>query len=270
MTSKIKIFSRLITTSTVFGIASLGMISTANAAILKIDESAFNAQSGLITFSEKASGTNNPVYTASEYGGGIGAPTVSFGGTFTGQTVGQSPIPAGAIASGVVNGTPTGSLSLLSGSPNTFITSDSANPTSPVLSGTPRFNGPISILFNTDQAGVGLTGGFFDNIGSTAITAFARDGSTLGSVVNTTSGIEFLGLVTGDGSNQIAGLQFSLVGNENNGFAIDNVRFGNAEQVVVPGTPTTAVPEPFTIVGTLMSGAAALRMRKRLKVTNKL
>jgi hypothetical protein len=31
-----------------------------------------------------------------------------------------------------------------------------------------------------------------------------------------------------------------------------------------------AVPEPFTIVGTLLGGAAALRMRKRLKVTNKL
>jgi hypothetical protein len=31
-----------------------------------------------------------------------------------------------------------------------------------------------------------------------------------------------------------------------------------------------AVPEPFTIVGTLLGGAAALRMRKRLKATNKL
>jgi hypothetical protein len=34
--------------------------------------------------------------------------------------------------------------------------------------------------------------------------------------------------------------------------------------------PSTSVPEPFTIVGTLMGGAAALRMRKRLKATNKL
>ncbi len=32
----------------------------------------------------------------------------------------------------------------------------------------------------------------------------------------------------------------------------------------------TSVPEPFTIVGTLVGGAAALRIRKRLKVTNKL
>jgi hypothetical protein len=32
----------------------------------------------------------------------------------------------------------------------------------------------------------------------------------------------------------------------------------------------TAVPEPFTIVGTLVGGTAALRMRKKLKATNKL
>jgi hypothetical protein len=35
-------------------------------------------------------------------------------------------------------------------------------------------------------------------------------------------------------------------------------------------TPPTAAPEPFTIVGTLLGGAAAFRMKKRLKVTNKL
>jgi hypothetical protein len=35
-------------------------------------------------------------------------------------------------------------------------------------------------------------------------------------------------------------------------------------------TGSTAVPEPFTIVGTLMGAATAFRMRKRLKVTNKL
>ncbi|WP_373547954.1 DUF1194 domain-containing protein [Chamaesiphon sp.] len=34
--------------------------------------------------------------------------------------------------------------------------------------------------------------------------------------------------------------------------------------------PTTAVPEPFTVVGTLVGGAAAFRLRKRFKATNKL
>jgi hypothetical protein len=35
-------------------------------------------------------------------------------------------------------------------------------------------------------------------------------------------------------------------------------------------TSATAVPEPFTIVGTLIGAGTALRMRKRLKATNKL
>jgi sugar lactone lactonase YvrE len=38
-----------------------------------------------------------------------------------------------------------------------------------------------------------------------------------------------------------------------------------------PDAPTpTAVPEPFTVVGTLIGSAAAFRMKKRLKVINKL
>jgi hypothetical protein len=35
-------------------------------------------------------------------------------------------------------------------------------------------------------------------------------------------------------------------------------------------TTSTAVPEPFTIVGTLIGASTAFRMRKRLKATNKL
>lgn len=48
---------------------------------------------------------------------------------------------------------------------------------------------------------------------------------------------------------------------------------GNAvvfQSPVVVNTDSTAVPEPFTIVGTLVGATAAFRMRKRLKVTNKL
>lgn len=42
--------------------------------------------------------------------------------------------------------------------------------------------------------------------------------------------------------------------------------FGTA----IPGAPTgTAVPEPFTIIGTLVGGTAALRMRKNLRATAK-
>lgn len=215
------------------------------AAIVRIDESSFVAGSGLITFSEFALGTVNPAYTPGDYGGVAADPTVNFSGFFTGQSLGNAATcPAGAALTGCVVGSPSGPLSLDGASPSTFITTDSDNPTSPVLSGSPLFNGPVSILFDVDLAGVGLEGGFFNSIGGTAITAFARDGSVLGSVLNAELGIEFLGLLTMDGSAQIAGLQFSLVGDELAGFAIDNLRFGRAGQVV---PPTGNVPEPGTL-----------------------
>jgi hypothetical protein len=50
-----------------------------------------------------------------------------------------------------------------------------------------------------------------------------------------------------------------------NQIAFDNITLGAA----IP-TSSTSVPEPFTIVGTLVGAGTALRMRKRLKVTNKL
>jgi hypothetical protein len=42
---------------------------------------------------------------------------------------------------------------------------------------------------------------------------------------------------------------------------LDNFRFGTANN-------TTSVPEPFTIIGTLIGGTSALRIRKKLKLAN--
>jgi hypothetical protein len=242
--------------------AALVLAGQANAAVVRISEAAFVAGSGVITFSEKPLNTINPVYTAAQYGGGAGSPTVSFGGFFTGQSLGvAATCPAGAAVTGCVVGTPSAGLSLSASAPNAFITTDGAFPSSPTLSGSPQFNGPIAILFNTDQAGVGLQAGFFDNIAGTAITAFARDGSIIGQVSNLTTGIEFLGLVTSDNANAIAGLLFSLVGNENAGFNIDNVRFGLAGQVVNPGN--VPLPGSLALLGIGAMGFFASRKRAR-------
>src|SRR5690606_7449869 len=121
--------------------------------------------------------------------------TVSFAGAFTGQTV-----TGGGVRT--LTGDPTGPLSLNT-EEQTRIANDGANPTSPVLSGTPTFNGPIAILFSQPVAGVGLTGGFFNAIGGTSIAAFGSNGQFLGSIVNSELGIEFYGLRTASGANEI-------------------------------------------------------------------
>jgi len=246
-------------------VASLAtfVMAQAQAGIVKVGSGAFIAGSGLITFSEFILGTVNPTYLPATYGGGAGSPIVTFDGFFTGQSLSATPAtdcPGGA-STGCVVGTPSGpALSLATAAPDANIVNDGANPTSPVLSGTPTFNGPIGILFSADQVGVGLDGGYFNGIGGTSITAYARDGSLLGSVINDALGIEFLGLVTDDGSAKIAGLLFSLVGAEPAGFGIDNVRFGTAGQVVVPN----GVPEPATLalLGLGLAGLAFSRRRQ--------
>lgn len=211
---------------------------------MRVTAADFIAGSGQITFSEFPVSTSNPVYPAASYGGGASSPTVSFQGFFAGQALGTAAnCPVGAALTGCVVGAPSNPLTLLATSPNTSIVSDVANPTSPVLSGTPTFNGAIAMIFSSNQAAVGLDGGFFNAAGGTAITAFRRDGTIIGSVSNVGLGIEFLGLATSDRSETIAGLLFSLVGAEPAGFAIDNVRFGTGSQIA-GGTPRVVVAAP--------------------------
>lgn len=227
----------------------------AEAAVIRVTQAAFQAGSGLITFSEFALGTSNPTYAPATYGGGPTSPTVTFGGWFSGQANGGG--ACGGAPSGCVIGTPSGPLSLAPTSPATFIAADGSNPTSPVLSGSPQFNGPIAILFSTPQYGVGLEGGFFNAIGGTAITAFDASGNVIGSVTNTGLGIEFLGLVEANGTATIAGLLFSLVGPEPAGFAIDNVRFGLPGEVVVPE------PMSLALFGLGLAGLAGVARRRK-------
>ncbi len=219
--------------------ALLGLAASAHASgIIDIDQSAFQAGAGLITFSEFPGGTVNPVYAPSAYGGGAGSPTVTFGGFFVGQALGTAgTCPAGAALTGCVVGNPTGPLTIDPNSPQTFITGDSAQLNPPILSGSPTYNGPIAIEFSTPQTGVGLIGGYFDSPDSTAITAYDANGNVIGSVTNPTTGDVFLGLVTADHSATISGLLFSLVGDEPAGFDVDNIQFGVGAQVVAPGTP---------------------------------
>lgn len=249
-------------------VACLAYSTVSNASIIRLTEDNFLAEAGLITFSEFGIGTTNPIYTPDVYGGGAGSPTVTFGGYFLGQMLSMDPGAdcPGAAASACVVGNPSGPLSLDAGSPETFIATDGSNPTSPVLSGSPLFNGPIAALFDVDVAAVGFDGGFFNAAESTAITAFARDGSLVGSVSNMGTGIEFLGLASADENVGIAGFFLDLVGAEPAGFAIDNIRFGTAEQVdVVPNPPSNRVPAPgsLALLGLGLLALGRVRRSKR-------
>ncbi|MCL1826145.1 MAG: PEP-CTERM sorting domain-containing protein [Betaproteobacteria bacterium] len=258
---------RLNIMKSICAVALLGVASAgANADVIRVTEENFLAGSGMITFSEFSLGTTNPVYSPADYGGELGDPTVSFGGYFLGQSLSTTPSIdcPGAAATACIVGTPIGPLSLDPNSPVTFITTDASNPSSPVLSGRPTYNGPIAILFDIDVAAVGFDAGYFDAIGSTGITAFARDGTILGTVVNTGLGIEFLGLVTSDQSEMIAGVFLDLISDEPAGFAVDNLRFGYRETVTVP------IPEPETYA-MLLAGLAVVgvvtRRRRSIKAT---
>lgn len=117
-------------------------------------------------------------------------------------------------------------------SASAFIATDSANPTSPVLSGTPQFTGPITGCFVHPTTGQGtvrrqfsLDAGYFDSIGSTQITWFDGKGNQLGSVTNSAFGIEHFTITVPFGTTGIHCWTVAAVGSEPAGFAVDNVSF---------------------------------------------
>lgn len=214
------------------GTAAWGQENDALGSVIRIEIDAFGADAGKITFSELALGSSNPIFSPQAYGGQPDGVMVGFAGYFEGQSIGtQATCPAGAMRTGCVVGVPLAPLRLAADAPPVMIAEDGANPNSPSLSGSPIYNGPVSFVFDRDIAGVGLAGGYFDNIGGTAIQAFDRQGNLLGAVVNVRNGMDYLALVTEDGSDRIAGVQFSIVGPEAAGFAIDDVSFAKSGQL---------------------------------------
>ncbi|MGG7567321.1 PEP-CTERM sorting domain-containing protein [Rhodovulum sp. DZ06] len=216
------------------------------AEVLRLQKKDFKASAGRVTFREHPRNTRAPSYGPEAFGGGPTAPNVRTGGWFLGQALSRRAgrdCP-GAAPSACVVGTPRAPLRLDTGAPKPFITHDGAFPTSPTLSGSPRFNGPIALWFDKDQVGVGFDGGIFDARRSVGITAFGRDGRRLGTISNAGTGVEFLGLVTADGQPKIAGVMLELVGAEPQGFNIDNLRFGAAEDIELPEQVKLPPPPP--------------------------
>jgi hypothetical protein len=108
-----------------------------------------------------------------------------------------------------------------------YITEDESNPTSPVLSGEPRFEGPIVghfVIPGTDTPTtvneLELDAGYIDDPGSVEIVAHLANGQTRTAVADHL-GIDQISMAT----RGIASFTVQEVSEEDNGFAIDNLGF---------------------------------------------
>ena len=173
----------------------------------------------LLTFDEL--GTQNPTYTRDNPL--VGLTHVTTHACFEGQSVIHLPSGAYSLSGSV----PTVGQALVFDLTSGFYTQikdDGANPNTPVLAGSVGYDSPISVLFDVDVHAIALTGGFFNQVGSTYIEAYDRLGHVLGSAVNTQEGIETFGFSVGSQA-KIAGFSFYVNNTESLGFAIDNLRF---------------------------------------------
>src|SRR5262245_61739274 len=140
-----------------------------------------------------------------------------------------------------------------------FISTDGANPTSPVLSGTPTFQGAVRGTFVTADGtartvnGFSLDVGYIDDPGAVVVTVLDAGGQTLQTIPVVQTGIVTVP-VSMDG---IGGFRVASDGSEGAGFAIDNVTFpglfpcptaGQHTGVVLPEIEIPAAAnKPFTL-----------------------
>jgi hypothetical protein len=114
----------------------------------------------------------------------------------------------------------------------TFITTDGANPSSPVLSGAPRFFGPVTGYFvdpetdeNVGRESFSLAAGYFDDRQSTRLTLYDLEGNIIKFYVNNGLGIETFNVSIADDEKCVHKFVMGAAGSESAGFAIDNVSF---------------------------------------------
>lgn len=126
---------------------------------------------------------------------------------------------------------------ILFGGDNPFIWTDSSNPTSPVLSGSPRYRGDIEGKFVNPNDGTtpviveafSFDAGYFNEFAGTRIEWFDPYGIKLGQRTNFQFGIERFTVTGGN----IASWRISIIETEPFGYAIDNVSFEPSKNSVL-------------------------------------
>jgi hypothetical protein len=114
------------------------------------------------------------------------------------------------------------------------------------------YNNPISPFRGTITAFYGNNGDSLTRDFNGTTNALANNSATFFGFTSDSADITSVVFTTTD-----------LVNNGGENFALNRVSLRTTSGV-------QAVPEPFSILGTLFGGAAALKMRRRLKATNKL
>lgn len=201
-------------------------------AVNRIQAADFTALTGTVTFEEVALLTNNPVITAAMYGGGTGAPDVSAGPYFDGQSYQTIFDPDGP---GYLMGTITSPLALDT-SPDAAVTvSDGAwtahgSGNTTTLAGNADFTLgiPFVILFSTDVVGVAFTLGGFNTLGSVRVRAYSRTAALLGTWTNNEgvpSPFETFYLNRDSDTPIIAGISIEISPTEDQGVVMKNVQF---------------------------------------------
>ncbi|WKX69318.1 SGNH/GDSL hydrolase family protein [Streptomyces sp. XD-27] len=118
-----------------------------------------------------------------------------------------------------------------------FISQDGANPSSPVLSGSPQFHGGIQGAFVKKNgkprtvSKFSLDVGYIDTPGTVAVTALDRKGKQIARKVVDRTGIVSVTLQ----AKGIASFQVDEVAGEAAGFAIDNVAYAQPEVLAALG-----------------------------------
>ncbi len=113
-----------------------------------------------------------------------------------------------------------------------FITTDVDTPTTPVLSGTPLFSGPVTGCFVHPTTGTpgtrrqfSLSAGYFNELGSTRLSWFDRSGNLIGSVTNSSLAIQTFTVTVSQGQKGVHCWTIEITSQEAAGFAVDNVSF---------------------------------------------